>query len=57
MSGNLGFRTIVVSDATASFNRTGPDGIHWTADQVHSVSLANLHGEFATIVKTEQLLS
>jgi nicotinamidase-related amidase len=57
MAGNLGFQTRVVSDATAAFDRQGPDGTHYPADVVHAVSLANLHGEFAQVVFTEDLLS
>lgn len=57
MAGNLGFDTYVVSDATASFDRTGPDGKLYTAEEIHAVSLANLHEEFATIIDTEELLA
>jgi nicotinamidase-related amidase len=57
MAGNLGFDTYVVSDATATFDRTGPDGKHYLAEEIHAVSLANLHEEFATIIDTEALLT
>ena len=56
MAGNLGFQTRVVSDATATFDRYGPDGTHYPAEMVHAVSLANLHGEFAQVVITKDLL-
>lgn len=56
MAGNLGFETVVVADATATFDRVGPDGRHWTADEMHAMELAALHGEFATVVTTAQLL-
>lgn len=56
MAGNLGFTTFVVDDATATFDRTGYDGVQYPAETVHAVSLASLHGEFATVVKTDQLL-
>lgn len=55
MSENLGFDTYVVSDATATFGRTGPDDKHHEAEKVHEMSLLNLHGEFATIVNTASL--
>jgi len=42
MSGNLGFHTIVVSDATATFGRRDYDGVWRTAAEVHAMSLANL---------------
>jgi nicotinamidase-related amidase len=57
MSGNLGFRTIVVSDATATFGRRDYDGVWRTAREVHAMSLANLHGEYAEIIDTDALLS
>ena len=56
MAGNLGFDTWVVSDATATFDRVGPAGESHTAEQIHAVALASLHGEFATVVSAEQLL-
>ena len=50
MAGNLGFRTYVVSDATATFDRLGLDGAVRPAEQVHAAALSDLQGEFATIV-------
>ena len=57
MAGNLGFVTYVAADATAAFDRTGPDGRTFPADVVHAVALADLHGEFATVVDTAWLLA
>ncbi len=57
MAGNLGFATCFVADATATFERTGPDGRHFTAEQMHDTALASLHGEFATVVWTEDVLA
>lgn len=57
MAANLGFEAIIVSDATVAFERTGPDGRHWSADEIHSASLASLHEEFAIVLKTNQVLS
>lgn len=56
MAGNLGFDTYVVSDACATFERTGPDGRVFTADDVHACALASLHNEFATVLTTAELL-
>jgi len=56
MAGNLGYNVFLVSDATATFDRNGPDGTMHLAENIHTISLANLHEEFATIVKTEDLL-
>jgi nicotinamidase-related amidase len=57
MAGNLGFTTFVVADACAAFEIVAHDGRKIVADEVHSVSLATLNGEFAAIVETETLLS
>ena len=57
MAGNLGFTTFVVSDATATFDRSGPNGKQHKASDVHEVSLASLHQEFATVVDTQGLIS
>jgi isochorismate hydrolase len=56
MAGNLDFRTYLVSDATATFDRVGPDGVVYTAEEVHAISLASLHGGSATVVDTDSLL-
>ena len=56
MAGNLGFDTYLVSDATATFDRTGPDGRTFPAALIHAVALGDLHGEFATVVDTAALL-
>jgi nicotinamidase-related amidase len=53
---DLGFTAYVVADATATFDRCGPDGTRYPAETVHAVSLASLHDEFATVLKTDQLL-
>lgn len=57
MAANLGFTTIVVSDGTATHERTGPDGEHHGAEQMHRLALASLHGEFATVRRTEEVLA
>lgn len=57
VAGDLGFRTYVVSDATGTHDLTGPDGRIIDAETVHAVSLANLHGEFATVVETDEVLA
>jgi nicotinamidase-related amidase len=56
MAGNLGFRTYVVSDATAAFARPALDGTLRHAESVHSAALSDLHHEFATVVDTETVL-
>jgi nicotinamidase-related amidase len=56
MAGNLGFNTFVVSDATASFARPALDGTIRPAEAVHSAALSDIHGEFATVVDTAEVL-
>ncbi len=56
MASNLGFNTFVVADATFTFERIGFDGTRYTADNIHAISLASLHNEFATVVNTKDLL-
>lgn len=56
MAGNLGFATYVVSDATATFERKGPDGRLHAAEEMHAVGLAELHEEFAAVLDTDALL-
>lgn len=57
MAANLGFGVTVLSDATATFDRTGPDGVTYPAETVHRVSLASLHGEFARVVDLQTYLA
>lgn len=56
MAGNLGFATTVVHDATATFGRRDFSGRWRTAEEVHDLSLANLDGEYATILSTARVL-
>ena len=56
MTGNLGFDTYLVSDATATFDRIGPDGVHHTAEDIQAMTLSNLDEEFAAIVTTDDVL-
>jgi nicotinamidase-related amidase len=56
MAGNLGFDTYVVSDATATFDNKGPDGRLFPAQLLHDVALADLNGEFATVMGTDKVL-
>nr|WP_294948529.1 cysteine hydrolase family protein [uncultured Mucilaginibacter sp.] len=52
MAGNFGYDTYVVADATATFNKKGIDGQHFSAVLMHDTALASLREEFATIVTT-----
>ena len=57
MSGNLGYDTVVVSDATYTFNQTDLTGQEHSAELVHNMSLANMHGEYAKILSTNEVMS
>jgi nicotinamidase-related amidase len=57
MAANLGFTVTVVEDATATFERRGPDGAHYSADLMHRAALASLHGEFATVRSAREILA
>jgi nicotinamidase-related amidase len=48
MGSNLGFQIFIVSECTATFDRSR-SGTNFPADLVQSVSLASLNGEFATV--------
>ena len=56
VAGDLGFDTYVVSDASAAFDRIGPDRQMYPGDLIHNVALASIHGEFATVVDTAAVL-
>lgn len=55
-SGNLGFKTLVASDGTFAFAKPDFNGVYRTAEEVHAMALSNLHGEYATVVTTTELL-
>ena len=57
MAGNLGFETYLVEDAVFTFGRRDWDGAWHTAAEVHAMSLANLHGEYCTVVRTCDVLA
>jgi nicotinamidase-related amidase len=57
MSGNLGFNTYLISDATAAFGLNGQNNNYYDAETIHNISLATLNEEFATILTTEQLMN
>jgi nicotinamidase-related amidase len=56
MSGNLGYQTYLVEDAIAAYEITDHNGNYHSAEDVQKFEVAALHKEFATIVKTVDLL-
>lgn len=57
MAGNFGFDVTLVSDASATFDRKGEDGIHYSAEQIHKIHLASLNDEFCVVKTSEEVLS
>jgi nicotinamidase-related amidase len=53
---DLHYHVYVVSDATVAFDRVGTDGENISADRVHSVVMANLSQDFATVITADELL-
>lgn len=56
MAGNYGYETFIVSDATATFDKVGPEGQQYSAEIIHETAIASLHNEFAQVVKTHELI-
>ena len=54
--GNLGYEVFVVEDACFTFAKTDYFGTLRSADEVHAMSLANLDGEYATVVHSTALI-
>jgi nicotinamidase-related amidase len=56
MAGNLGFRTYLAEDAAFTFARRDWHGQLRSASEVHAMTLANLDGEYCTVVRTAEIL-
>lgn len=56
MASNLGFKTHLISDATATFDRIGLNCENYDSELIHQTTLASLNGEFATILDSDELL-
>jgi nicotinamidase-related amidase len=56
-SGNLGFATVVVADATFTFEMLDFGGRLRSAEDVHLMALANLDGEYAEVRSTADVLN
>ncbi len=57
MSGNLGYQTYLIADATAAFGLNDHRGVFIDPETIHHLSLATLHEEFATVLDTETFLA
>ena len=56
MAGDLDFETWFVSDATATFDRTGPDGERIPAETMHRTALASFDGEFGEVITSDEAI-
>ncbi|MFB2538268.1 MULTISPECIES: cysteine hydrolase family protein [unclassified Acinetobacter] len=56
MAGNLGYTVYVVENATATFDRQGLHGEHYSAQQIHQIHLASLHNEFTQVIHSDEIL-
>ena len=56
MAGNLGFNVYLVADGCFTFGRPDWSGTMRDAEAVHAMSLANLNGEYCTVVNAADLL-
>ena len=56
MAGNLGFDTWLVEDACFTFGREDWHGTWRTPEEVHAMSLANMGGEYCTVVTIDAVL-
>ncbi len=57
MAGNLGFATWLVADACFTFARTDWNGVARSGEDVHAMALANLDGEYCTVVTTAAVVT
>jgi nicotinamidase-related amidase len=55
-AGNLGFRVFVVADACWAVDKRDLSGRVWPAEDVHALSLAHMHGEYAQVVDSAMTL-
>lgn len=56
-AGNLGFDAWVAEDACFTFDKSDYFGTLRSAQEVHAMSLGNLHGEYATVVSSAGILA
>ncbi len=55
MAGNLGFRVYLVDDACFCFGKRDWNGVLRSAEEVHAMSLANMSGEYCSILRSSDL--
>lgn len=57
VASNLGYRVLVVGDATACYDLADADGRTVAAADLHRAHLATLHAEFGTVAGTDAVLA
>ena len=57
MAGNLGFETYLMEDCCFTFAKADFRGVLRSAEEVHALSLANLDGEYCTVVISPEILA
>jgi len=57
MAGNLGFDTLYVADGVWAYGSIGPDGREHKIEDILSITISNLHGEFATVLSTDEVFN
>lgn len=57
MASNLGFKTYLIADATATFDRIALNGDRFDSELIHQTALASLNEEFAIILDSHELLT
>ncbi|MCL4334247.1 MAG: cysteine hydrolase [Candidatus Thermoplasmatota archaeon] len=55
MSGNLGFRSFVIEDGCATFDRKDSKGNVISAEEVHKINLISIDNEFAKVIMSSDL--
>ncbi len=55
-AGCLEYQVLLVEDACFTFAKPDWRGNQRSADDVHAMSLANLHGEYCTVVRSSEVL-
>jgi nicotinamidase-related amidase len=56
-AGNLGYRVLVAADACWTVDVTDLTGRTWPAEDVHQLSLAVMHGEYASVTNSAALIT
>ena len=56
-AGNLGYDVWLAKDGCFTFGRDDLNGVHRSAQEIHDISLMNLHEEYCTVTSARAILS